>query len=232
MTNLPLFFKNLLSFFYPSLCPSCQQALQQNENVICLNCMMHLPETDYHTDKNNPCLQLFAGRVKIENAASLLAYKKSNNVQSLLHHFKYKGNQDIGVMLGKYYGEKLLYQPDFQNIDIIIPIPLHPEKQKQRGYNQSESIARGLGEGMKIPYSNTVLLRSVFTQTQTRKSRINRWENVKGVFEVADVEQIIGKHLLLCDDVLTTGATLEAAAQQLLSVDGVKVSLITLATAV
>lgn len=232
MKQILPFLKNFLSFFYPALCPSCQQAMQQHEKVICLNCMLHLPETDYHTEKENPAWLLFAGRVKIERVASLLAYKKGNHVQSLLHHFKYKGDQDIGVSLGKYYGEKLIQIIDFQEIDLIIPIPLHPKKQKQRGYNQSECFAKGLSEGMQKPYSVTALTRNVFTETQTKKNRIGRWENVKSVFDISESEQIKGKNLLLCDDVLTTGATLEAAAQQLLSVEGVKIWVATLATAI
>ena len=148
-----------------------------------------------------------------------------------MHHLKYKGTKEVGKLLGNYYGEKLILEPRFQDIDCIIPIPLHPKKLKKRGYNQSEWIAMGLSQGMQKPYLNDILTRTQFTETQTKKSRFNRWENVKEVFAIQNEEQIQGKHLLLCDDVLTTGATMEAAIQEILKVPDVTVSVVTLAAA-
>ncbi|MCQ2285082.1 MAG: ComF family protein [Bacteroidales bacterium] len=222
---------NVLSMYYPRLCVGCGNALQQNEELLCLHCLLHLPETNYFREHDNPLKLIFAGRVKVEEVSSLLFYKKGNSVQNMLHALKYKGKKELGSFLGSYYGEKLIQEPRYQQIDYIIPIPLHPKKQQKRGYNQSEWIAIGLSQGMNVPYTNEVLLRTTFTETQTKKSRFNRWENVKEVFAVQNADVFAGKHLLVCDDVLTTGATMEAAIQQLLTIEGVKISVVTLATA-
>ncbi|MEG1555219.1 MAG: phosphoribosyltransferase family protein [Bacteroidales bacterium] len=171
------------------------------------------------------------GRVKVENVASLLFYRKGNQVQHILYNLKYKGNKGVGEYLGDYYGRKLTKVDSYRSIDYIIPIPLHKKKLKKRGYNQSEWIAMGLSKGMSKPYLNDILVRTEFTETQTRKNRFSRWENVKEVFQVLNKEKIKGKHLLVCDDVLTTGATMEAALIKLLEVPGVTVSVVTLAAA-
>ncbi len=221
---------NLLSFFYPKSCVSCNNALQQNEKQLCLNCMLHLPETNYHLYIENPLKNIFSGRVRVENVASLLFYKKENQVQKILHSLKYKGNKYLGEYLGIYYGEKLIQQKEYQNIDLIIPIPLHEKKLKLRGYNQSEWIAKGLSKGMNLPYNANLLIRTEYTGTQTKKSRFNRWENVRDVFELTDIDLLKDKHILLCDDVLTTGATTEAAIQKIIEIENVKVSVVTLAS--
>ena len=224
-------FDNLLSLFYPRLCVACGDALQQNEQHLCLHCMMHLPETNFHKNHDNPLMNIFAGRVKVEDVASLLYYKKGNNVQHILHALKYKGQKEIGSFLGEYYGKMLALEPRFQSVDCVVPIPLHPKKQQKRGYNQSEWFAKGLSAGMGKPYRTDILTRAQFTETQTKKSRFNRWENVKEVFLATEDNAVRGLHLLVCDDVLTTGATMEAAIQQLLTLPDVKVSVVTLATA-
>jgi len=222
---------NILSFFYPRLCVACGRPLQQHEQLLCLRCMLHLPETQYHKEHDNPLKFIFAGRVRVEEVAALMSYKKGNAVQRILHALKYDGQKEIGSLLGEYYGIQLAQEARFNSVDYILPIPLHPKKQRKRGYNQSEWIAKGLSEGMRKPYLTDVLVRSQYTETQTRKSRFNRWENVKEVFAIQNREKVVGKHLLLCDDVLTTGATMEAAIQQLLVIEGVKVSVVTLASA-
>lgn len=224
-------FNNLLSLFYPRLCAGCGDALQQNEQHLCLHCMLHLPETNFHKEQDNPLTNIFAGRVRVREVASLMYYKKGNNVQHILHALKYNGQKELGAFLGEYYGKLLIQEPRFQDVDCILPIPLHPKKQRKRGYNQSEWIAKGLSEGMGKPYRTDILTRAQFTETQTRKSRFNRWENVKEVFVAQGDKSVEGKHLLVCDDVLTTGATMEAAIQQLQTIPDVKVSVVTLATA-
>lgn len=229
MTNK--IFNNLLSLFYPRLCVGCGDALQQNEEHLCLRCMMHLPETNFHKNHDNSLMNIFAGRVRVGEVASLLYYKKGNNVQHILHALKYKGQKELGSFLGEYYGHLLAQEPRFQSVDCIIPIPLHPKKQRKRGYNQSEWIAKGLSAGMGKPYRTDILTRAHFTETQTRKSRFNRWENVKEVFVATEDNSVRGLHLLVCDDVLTTGATMEAAIQQLQTLPDVKISVVTLATA-
>ena len=231
MSKLKSLINNVLSVFYPDLCIGCHQALQQNEKHLCLNCLLHLPETNYHLDHGNPLTLLFAGRVPVKETASLLFFRKGTQTQGILHSLKYRGNKEIGAFLGEYYGRKLAESELFRDIDLIIPIPLHPKKLKKRGYNQSEWIAKGLSAGMNVPYNTSLLVRTTFTETQTKKSRYNRWENVKSVFAVTDTEQLRGKHILLCDDVLTTGATMEAAISKLTECGDVTVSVVTLACA-
>jgi ComF family protein len=169
--------------------------------------------------------------VQIENIGSFLFYKKGNQVQKILHHLKYNAGKEIGVFLGNIYGNQLIQNEKWKTVDLIIPIPLHKKKEKKRGYNQSEWIAKGLSAGMKIPYNNNLLIRSDFTETQTKKSRFQRWENVKDVFQLTDIEILKNKHIIICDDVLTTGATIEAAINKLAIVSSIKISIITLATA-
>lgn len=231
MKNLKLFFNDFISFFYPRSCVACGDSLLRNESQICLSCLMHLPETNYHLMENSPLDLLFAGRVPVERVCSMLFYKKGNKVQNILHSLKYRGNKEIGKFLGELYGQQLLKNPFFKSVDCIIPIPLHPEKLKIRGYNQSEWLAKGLSSSMNIPYYTDVIERNEFTETQTRKSRFNRWENVKGVFCLTKPDLIEGKHVIICDDVLTTGATMEAAISKLLDVRNVRISVVTLACA-
>lgn len=228
---MKIFFDNILSMFYPRLCAGCGDALQHHETILCTHCLLHLPETNLHKEHDNPLKLLFAGRVKVEEVASFLFFKKGDSVQHILHNFKYNGMKEIGSYLGEIYGNQLITQERYRAIDFIVPIPLHPQKKRKRGYNQSEWIAKGLSKGMNLPYLTDVLIRTHFTDTQTKKSRFNRWENVKEVFQTQNEDQIRGKHLLVCDDVLTTGATTEAAVSQLLKIDSVTVSVITLASA-
>jgi ComF family protein len=190
-----------------------------------------LPETRYHEFDNSPLSQLFMGRVAVENVGAFLFYKKGNQVQRILHHLKYNGGKEVGSFLGNIYGIQLIQHEKWKAVDMIIPIPLHKKKEKKRGYNQSEWIAKGLSAGMQIPYNTNLLIRSEFTETQTKKSRFHRWENVKEVFHLTDLTALTNKHILLCDDVLTTGATLEAAIQRLAAVSEIKISVVTLATA-
>lgn len=222
---------NLLSLFYPRICIGCHNILQENEPHLCLECLLHLPETNYHSFPRNPLIEIFLGRVKVEDVFCFLQYRKGNSVQSILHELKYKGNKELGAYLAKLYAEKLMLEHKFDKIDIILPIPLHPKKLKLRGYNQSEWIAKGLTEATNIPYSTRHLVRNTFTETQTKKSRFNRWENVKDVFMIQNGDELIGKHILICDDVLTTGATTEAAIRKVLEIEGTRVSVLALATA-
>jgi len=174
---------------------------------------------------------LFAGRVPIFRATAFYSFHKGGIVQHLIHQLKYKGKMEIGTYLGHLFGIALMESADFQSIDLILPVPLHPHKKQKRGYNQSEIICNGIVEGMKKQYDYNLLVRTVDTQTQTQKSRYNRWENVSQIFKVIQPEILTGKHILLVDDVVTTGATLEAAAQMLLEIPNTKVSIACLAYA-
>ena len=224
-------FYQLLNFFYPRSCISCGNVLFPHEQFLCLHCLYNLPETRYHEFTCSPLSLLFLGRVSIENTAAFLFYRKGSHVQKILHHLKYKSVKEIGSFLGNIYGTQLIQQEKWKTVDLIIPIPLHKKKEKKRGYNQSEWIAKGLSAGMQIPYNTNLLIRSEFTETQTKKSRFHRWQNVKEVFQLTDLNALKNKHVLVCDDVLTTGATLEAAIQKLSVVPDIKISVVTLAAA-
>jgi ComF family protein len=171
------------------------------------------------------------GRVPCEGVAAYLFFRKGSKVQHLLHRLKYKGQHQIGTFLGQLYGQILVEQPPFNTAQLIIPVPLHPKRQRERGYNQSEMFANGLGKAMAIPVSPQNLVRSNTSETQTRKSRAERWDNVKQIFSVTDPAALEGKHILLVDDVFTTGATIEACATALFKACNVKISVVTIAYA-
>lgn len=224
------FVTDLIQFFYPDLCIACSQILNKQEKVICTQCNYHLPRTGFHKDLDNPVSQLFWGRVKIEYASAFFYFNKGSIYQPVIHKLKYKSRADIGVEMGKMYGAELRRTP-FAQADLIIPVPLHPNKLKIRGYNQSEMIAQGLSASLKLPVNTTALIRGEATQTQTRKSRFDRFRNVEGKFLIENPAEIVGKHIILADDVVTTGSTLEACAIAILQTEGTKVSILTLAVA-
>jgi len=224
-------FDDLFSLFFPNLCLGCGQPLIRGEETICSICHFHLPKTYFHNDGDNALNRAFWGRVNVEAVAAFVYFQKGSTVQHLLHQLKYKGKYEIGVRLGRWYGQDLRYADVFKNVDLIIPVPLHPAKQSKRGYNQSRMFAEGLAAEMKAKLEDRCLYRKVNSKTQTRKSRYNRWENVENIFAVKNPERIREKHVLLVDDVITTGATLEACAQVLLQVPGVRVSIATIAYA-
>ena len=182
-------------------------------------------------DEENPIAKIFWGRVNIHSAGAFYGFNKGGKVQHLIHQLKYKGKKDIGVTVGKWYGYDLRRHPSFNTVNMIIPVPLHSKKEKKRGYNQSRFFAEGLAQSMNVEANFTTLIRALESETQTKKSRLNRWKNVETVFQLLNTTKIEGKHILLVDDVVTTGATLEACAQTLLQVPGVKVSVATIAYA-
>jgi ComF family protein len=206
---------DFINLIFPKLCCACNNALLKSENIICLNCIVSLPKTNFHLETNNPVNKVFWGRVQVEMATSFYLFSKKGKVQRLLHHLKYKGVKEVGTVVGELMGYDLKESPHFKQIDFIIPVPLHRNKLKKRGYNQSECIAKGISNSMGIPINIQTLFRKVDSQTQTKKSRYKRWENVGEIFGVSDKE-LDGKNVLLVDDVVTTGATLEACAQILI----------------
>jgi ComF family protein len=181
--------------------------------------------------ENNPVSRIFWGRVNLSSATSFLFFNKGGSVQKLIHQLKYKGSIETGNFLGELMGNDLIKSDLYNTIDAIIPVPLHKKKLHIRGYNQSDIIARGIGKSMSIPTVSNTLIRTEFTETQTKKARYSRWENVKGKFGINNQEDIEGKHVLLVDDVLTTGATIESCAQTLLEVPNIIVSVATVAYA-
>ena len=199
--------------------------------MICTFCDYHLPRTNFHNDKENPLARIFWGRTRIENAAAYLLFNKGNAVQQLVHALKYKGRKDIGVWLGKQYGLYLSASPGFQSADQIIPVPLHPKKFLSRGFNQSEQFAIGLNAAMNIPVETQFLFRQKTSETQTKKSRFLRWQNVEDIFTIKGSHNLEGKHILLVDDVVTTGATIEACALALSKISGIRISVAAIAFA-
>ncbi len=222
------YFQDFIGLFYPELCSACNASLYEQEKVLCTRCLYELPRTDYHKQPGNPVEQIFWGRVPIERGAAYFFFLKGSKYQKLIHSLKYHGREDIGLEMGRLFGAELAAEPDFLKPEWIIPVPLHPKKLKNRGYNQSQLIAQGLAEKLPGTLKTEVLKRKVFTQTQTKKGRYERWENVEDVFDVVDPERLEGKHVLLVDDILTTGATIEGCAQVLHKVANVKISVVTL----
>ena len=214
---------SIVNLFYPRVCAACGETLLKEEETVCLKCRYLLPRTGYERNPDNPMAQTFYGRVPFHAVTACFFFSKQGKVQHLIHELKYKGNKDAGVFLGQQIGESIKDAPLFQGIDYLIPVPLHPKREKKRGYNQSLMIARGIHEVTDIPIGDKYLIRAVNTATQTRKSAEERYQNVKDIFEVRFADELKGKHVLLVDDVLTTGATLESCAHQLESIPGITI---------
>ena len=231
MEQIGIYLEYLFQLIYPNLCLACEQHPKAKDQLCCTTCMSKLYYTELHLQKENTFTQHFWGRVEIESAASFLYYSKESPAQKLIQKLKYNKKSNIGVKLGEEHGELLKESPFFKNIDLIIPVPLHPKKEYQRGYNQSWMYAKGLAKAMKKPLSNKHLHRVKNTQTQTKKSRMERVQNTNDAFTLTNADALIGKHLLIVDDVMTTGATLEACALKLQVVENIKISLATLAIA-
>lgn len=222
---------DLLSLFFPQLCAGCNTPLVKGEDILCLNCLADLPKTNNHDGIDNPIALHFLGKVNVSYAASFCHFDKGGRIQHLLHQLKYKGRKEIGYKMGLLFGFDLIQNVHFREIDAIVPVPLHPRKQRSRGYNQSTEICKGMSESMNRPVLSGNLERKIYTTSQTSKGRYERWENVSGIFRVKNSDAFAGKHLLLVDDVITTGATLEACCHPLLEIPGVKVSIAALANA-
>ena len=223
--------QDLVGLIYPELCIACREKVPPRKQLVCVMCRVKLLPTNYHLDKENPFTERFWGRIPIETGAAMFPFVQGGKTQKMIHQLKYKRKFDVGVQLGKWYGHELKKSPHFRNIDLIVPVPLHPEKEHKRGYNQADAIAIGLAESMHLPWSRKVLKRGVYSDSQTTKSGMDRFGNVMKAFYVDDTKPIQNKHILLVDDVLTTGATLEACAIKLLAVENTKVSLATIAIA-
>ena len=221
------------ALFFPQACLACQAALVAGEHYLCTTCRAELPYTDYHLlpAAQNPLGRRFWGKLPVTHTLSYLRFLRHGHVQHLLHQLKYQGQQEVGKALGQLYGAELAtagFSPEF---DLIVPVPLHRRKLARRGYNQADAFAAGLSLTLHCPWSADALRRTEHTDSQTRKSRTERWQNVATVFEVARPEEVAGRHILLVDDVLTTGATLEACGAALLAAGASQVSIATIACA-
>ena len=222
---------DFISLLFPNICCACGDNLHKHEKAICTSCEYTLPKTNFHLQRNNPVAQLFYGRVNIHSASALYNFSKEGKIQNLIHQLKYKGQKNIGYEIGKLYGYELMKCSDFNSINTIIPVPLHKKKLKKRGYNQCHLFAKGLAETMNAETDFDILERSEWNESQTKKSRYERWKNVETVFVLKDFKKLEGKHLLLVDDVVTTGATLDACSQVLQQINNVKISIATIAYA-
>jgi ComF family protein len=226
ITSSPLF-----HLFYPHVCIGCGSDVIDAESFLCLECINDLPHTNFAMHANNPVEKIFWGRVAITNAMSEFYFSKTSIIQNLIHEFKYKGNREVGHYLGNFMGKSILNSNRFNDINAIIPLPLFEKKEKKRGYNQAEILCNGISEITNSPVIKKNVTRIVHTETQTKKGRIQRWENVEKIFSIAQPKKLEGKHILLVDDVITTGATLESCATEILKIENVRLSIATLAMA-
>ena len=220
---------NILHFFYPHNCVGCGYPLFNLEKFLCNHCHADLPLTHYEKVDDNPVAKIFSGRLQIEKATSWLFFAKNGLTQNVIHALKYSNNQKIGLAMGKMMAASLDECGWWNGIDVLIPLPLNRKKLLMRGYNQAEVLCRGISSFTRIPVEEVAVMRTVFTETQTRKSRIQRWRNVAEVFDLLDYSHLQNKHAVLVDDVVTTGATLDACGQVLAKVPGLKLSLLSLA---
>ncbi len=220
--------KGFLALFYPNLCLACKEKSLHGDDILCIQCQYQLPKTDFHLHKENEFTNRLWGRLDLFAGAALYRFTKKGKVQRLIHQLKYKGKIEVGIKLGVLYGLSLKQSELFHDVECIVPVPLHSKKLHKRGFNQSALFAQGLAQSMEIPWYADGLKRLVYTETQTKKNRAERLENVLNVFEVYQPQRMEGKHILLVDDVITTGATLEACGVKLLEIPNVKLSMATL----
>lgn len=219
---------DFFGIFYPELCANCDNPLTHNESVICTFCRHDLPLTNFSNYSENKITAKFYGRIHIEKAYSLLLYKEEGITKKLIHELKYRGNQKIGTFFGHWLGEILKQNNAFSDIDFIVPVPLHKKKQQQRGYNQVSKFGESISHHLGKPFLENILLRTVSSKTQTFKNRFERLNTVDKIFKLKDRTIFTNKHILLIDDVITTGATLEACAKEVQKTGNVKISILTM----
>lgn len=223
--------KNVRTVMFPDTCKACDNVLLRNEDVICTACEYHLPKTGFHLQSENEIAKIFWGKIHLHAATAIYFFDKGEKIQRLLHQLKYNGEEKVGTKLGKLLSVEIMHAQLFNDVSVIIPVPLHKNKIRLRGYNQSELIANGMKDVWNIPVAADLLLRKVATTTQTHKSRFERFQNVDNVFEIKNKENFVGKHVLLIDDVITTGSTIAACASAFLGIDNCRVSVAAIAFA-
>ncbi|MGB0897099.1 MAG: ComF family protein [Flavobacteriaceae bacterium] len=219
----------LLNLFFPNVCVGCKNVLATQEQVLCVHCLHDLPVTNLHVNDSKLIKKVFYGVVNFQHATALFYYPKKGPVRQMIHHLKYKNQKHISAYLGKWLGTELTSNNHYNTIDVVIPVPLHRKRMRQRGYNQVEGFAKELAQSLNADYSDNILLRNKNTSTQTLKNRLTRWRNVQTIFEVSDTQSLQDKHILLVDDVITTGATIKACAKELQRINNVKLSLAVMA---
>lgn len=221
---------SVFSLFYPRLCVVCNGELVEGESNICTGCLWEMPLTDFWTHQHNYVIEMMSARLPFEHGSALMFFSRHSQYRLMIHRMKYSARRDIAVMLGRMYGRFLSESPYYQSVDLIVPIPLHWTRRIFRGYNQAEEFARGLSESMGVACDFGSVIRRRITHQQARKDGHQRWANVRGAFAVSRTENLRGKHLLLVDDVLTTGSTIESCGSAIVAaVPDAKLSIATLA---
>ena len=213
---------------FPHVCTGCGNDIISSKNILCLSCLHSMPETQFQFFQSNPVEKSFWGRLSIQAVTAQYYFTKESLMQILLHELKYKGNRELGIYLGRLMGEQIIQSERFTGIEALIPLPLFPSRERKRGYNQSELLCRGMSEIMMIPVIKDAVIRNKFTDSQTKKGRIERWKNMEGKFEIMNAASICNRHVMLVDDVITTGATMEACGTELLNIQGLSLSLASL----
>lgn len=221
--------KNLLNLFFPKVCLACNYTLMDNEKYICTLCRHELPVTNYHNESSNAVKNILYGRVQLENATSLLHFSKKGRVQQMMHNLKYRGFEDVGIVLGRWLGAELSDIEEYQSIDVVIPVPLHKSRLRKRGYNQVSKFGREIALALNAEYNENVLAKTAASRTQVFKDRLTRSTEISFKFRLINSQAINGKHILLVDDIITTGSTIEACANELLKASDVRISLATMA---
>ncbi|MBU2950732.1 ComF family protein [Tamlana agarivorans] len=223
--------KSIVNLFFPKVCYACQQPLHDNEVGICIECRHDLPVTNFHFTKDKSVEKVLYGRIKVENSTALFRFEKKSTVQHLIHNLKYKNHEDIGILLGNWLGAELKTLETYNNIDIVIPVPLHKKKLRKRGYNQVSKFGKQLAEALNAEYKGDILLKVSKTKSQVSKKRLARWQNNSEQFTVHHIHHLENKHILLVDDIITTGATIESCATVLNAAKNIKISIATMAIA-
>lgn len=218
-------FRDFLELFYPSLCISCQQRLVEQETFLCTDCLYSLPQTNHVKNKTNQLSKMFYGRLPLESIGAFAYFSKGNCIQKIIHEIKYKQNKKLGFYIGKLCGNELYNSRFIEGIDCIVPVPLHPNRLKSRGYNQSLLIAAAISQKTGIPIIENNLVRIIDNTTQTNKSKAERWYNATNIFTVKNKAVFENKHILLIDDVITTGSTIEVCAKKIISCKNTKISI-------
>lgn len=220
--------QEMLNVLFPKVCSACNGMLSKNETVLCVSCRHHLPLAAYHQTNNSTMKDFFYGRVPVVAATALLKFQKKGNTQALLHNLKYRGEEELSYFFGQWLGAELANTNAFKNIDIVIPVPLHKSKLSQRGFNQVAGFGKEIAAALNVPYKDDILIKTSRTDSQVFKGRFKRIQD-DAVFRVANTTAIQNKHILLVDDIVTTGATLESCATQLLAANGSRISFATIA---
>ncbi|WP_298221444.1 phosphoribosyltransferase family protein [Flavobacterium sp.] len=219
-------FENIISLFFPKVCAGCQSLLLSHEKIVCTDCRHHIPLTCHHLNPENEAFKKFYGKIPIVFACCFVYFHKKGIVQNMIHNLKYRGHEDVGSFFGDWFSEDLKTIPGIETVDVIIPVPLHPKKMKQRGYNQVTAFGLSLSQSLNFSYDDSILIRKIYSKTQTKKDLLTRTEvNKQNIFDVNLTTAHHNKHYLLIDDVLTTGSTLEACCHALMKIPGARISI-------